>query len=288
MRPRTRSRAAESYAANILAHAQEDGIEGLVVQIVLARRTCIRSTAERQARAGAEGARASSGAAVRTEKVLLRMQGRDAELMSVLDRIRALETEQEGTLVGTWKCGGCARREGWRILPRGGRSRSRWASGSTSPRRSTGTSRCTRKRTGRCRDEPVAADVLRELGAQTRTFSGLVHVLTWWRAERSRRTLRAVPLELGSGPSCAERQNETNATFARVTRCMGEHDEHDVEEWPLSSWRIDALAHWLASDEVGRIYMLDRLRWSEPVAQRFMDETASVLRRRMQGRGLIP
>jgi hypothetical protein len=247
--------------------------------------------------------------------------------MSVLDRIRALETEQEGTLVGTWQCGGCADEIGWRILPevvgraadgqaarhRGGdRPARRGARGSesggaamtggvqvharadaldaTEPRRVRGISprRDREGGDGGHLSAPVAADVLRELGAQTRTFSGLVHVLTWWRAERSRRTLRAVPLELGSGPSCAERQNETNATFARVTRCMGEHDEHDVEEWPLSSWRIDALAHWLASDEVGRIYMLDRLRWSEAVAQRFMDETASVLRRRMQGRGLIP
>lgn len=136
---------------------------------------------------------------------------------------------------------------------------------------------------------PLATEVLRELGAETRCFTSLAQLMIWWRLQRLRRDARALGVERGSGPQSQERIDQTNATFARVTRCMCERDpEFDLEDWPLSGWRIDALADWIVSSvERGRVHLADRLGWSIEVCDRFMGETASVLARRMRGRGLI-
>jgi hypothetical protein len=136
---------------------------------------------------------------------------------------------------------------------------------------------------------PMAAEVLRELGARTRTFRSIPGLMTWWTNQRALRDARAISMEVGGAPASREKREEAQATYALITRCMVERDpDFDLEDWPLSSWRVEALAAWYASsEERGKTFMADRLGWSIEVAQRFMDETASVLARRMRGRGLI-
>jgi hypothetical protein len=145
---------------------------------------------------------------------------------------------------------------------------------------------------------PVAAEVLREMGARTRSFKCLEQAICWWTDERARRGCRALPVQMGSGPRSQASIDETNATFAMLTQCLAERHPADVEDWPLSSWRVEALAAWYASGAIwmpgempsdnGRTFLAERLGWSVEVCERFMGETASVLRRRMQARGLIP
>jgi hypothetical protein len=136
---------------------------------------------------------------------------------------------------------------------------------------------------------PIAAEVLRELGARTRTFSCVSAAVVWWRTQRELRGARAISLEVGGAPASREKRDEAQATYALITRCMVERDpDFDLEDWRLSSWRIDALADWLVSSaERGRVHMADRLGWSVEVCDRFMGETASILARRMRGRGLL-
>jgi len=138
---------------------------------------------------------------------------------------------------------------------------------------------------------PLAAQVLRELGARPRRFRSVAGAMSWWRNEKLRRGARGISLEsgMGSAPRSRESIEETAATFASITRCLAARDtDFDLEDWPLSEWRIWAYADWVGSTEDRcKNAMAERLGWSVEVAERFMGETARVLSRRMRGRGVI-
>lgn len=149
---------------------------------------------------------------------------------------------------------------------------------------------------------PVAAEVLRELGARTRTFRSVVSAIVWWYPRwEARRSPKSCSLEVGGTPISREKRDEDAATYALITRCMVEFDpefdmpEADGKPWPLRAWRIVALGEWFCGigrtedgmEGTNRAFFAERFGWSVEVCEHFMGETAGVLSRRMRGRGLI-
>lgn len=68
---------------------------------------------------------------------------------------------------------------------------------------------------------PVAAEVLRELGARTRTFRSVRQAMLWYRDELARRLqCTRQGFEPSGAPRSAEAQAETHATFAAIAQCL--------------------------------------------------------------------
>jgi hypothetical protein len=64
--------------------------------------------------------------------------------------------------------------------------------------------------------------VLRELGAEVRTFKTVRGAMLWLSEERNRRGRLQQPYEFGSSPRSLEARNVCNATYAALVRCMDE------------------------------------------------------------------
>lgn len=78
---------------------------------------------------------------------------------------------------------------------------------------------------------PVAAEVLREFGAEVRRFRSARHALLWYRdqlAARLRSTRQG--FALGAGPRSRESRDQAQATFAAVAQCLRARAEDEEEQ----------------------------------------------------------
>jgi len=79
---------------------------------------------------------------------------------------------------------------------------------------------------------PIAAEVLREFGAEVRRFRSARHALLWYRdqlAAKLRSTRQG--MELGSGPASREKRDQAQATFAAIAQCLRrQHSSDPVDE----------------------------------------------------------
>jgi hypothetical protein len=76
--------------------------------------------------------------------------------------------------------------------------------------------------------------VLRELGAEVRTFKTVRGAMLWLSEERNRRGRLQQPYEFGSSQRSLEARNVCNATYAALVRCMNPAGLPFV--WLLPEW----------------------------------------------------
>lgn len=121
--------------------------------------------------------------------------------------------------------------------------------------------------------------------SEVRTFRSTQHAVLWFMARRRQRLLRAVPMERAtSRPSQAVR-DEQDATLAVLIRVMeSERDPADIEDdFLLGFARVVDLNRWyLDTESLG-----DMLGLSQYELTRYCRHTESVLRRRLDSRGML-
>jgi hypothetical protein len=129
--------------------------------------------------------------------------------------------------------------------------------------------------------------VLRELGAEVRTFKTDSGCLLWFVQERARRMGIQVKLESGATPISREAREVQNATYASIAASLTEAAPSDYSfDPPITEERLNQLVHWYLSDEPQQS-LADRLGMSWARFCREARRTRNVIRRRMYARGLI-
>jgi hypothetical protein len=92
--------------------------------------------------------------------------------------------------------------------------------------------------------------VLRELGAEVRTFKTDSGCLLWFVQERARRMGIQVKLESGATPISREAREIQNATYASIAASLTEAAPSDYSfDPPITEERLNQLVHWYLSDE---------------------------------------
>lgn len=137
-----------------------------------------------------------------------------------------------------------------------------------------------------------AAEVLREeLQVKTLTFSTIAKAFLWYAEQRGRKESARVPLELGRVPAPAFMREISNATYARIAACLTETAPEDYAFDPkIDDERLEALLLFYvtdggASDWSQRNEAKFGMSWSKFCRE--CRRTRNVLKRRMQGRGVI-
>lgn len=145
---------------------------------------------------------------------------------------------------------------------------------------------------------PVAAEVLRELGAEKRTFRTPRHVLLWYQEQLAARLrVNRDPASVGT-PSNRRARDQREATFAAIGVCLAERHDSDadlpeslVDALPMRGERLVYLAAWYENTygNGGDLAMRwnprgDNPRWA---FMRWCRITERILRHRFTAAGLI-
>src|SRR3954470_5053094 len=85
--------------------------------------------------------------------------------------------------------------------------------------------------------------MLRELGAQTRTFRTVKGAMLWYASQLARRLRVNRGFDTGSVPTSREHIEQTNATFAALAGCLRGFHPADVES-PLAGEHVVQLVAW--------------------------------------------
>jgi hypothetical protein len=136
----------------------------------------------------------------------------------------------------------------------------------------------------------TSAALARELGGEVRCFKSPREAVLWYVAQKARRSLRSVPLESGSGRPPQEHVDQVHATYAKLALCIErQHDEADLDdEFLLFGRRVAHLATWyVSSAERGQQSLADAMGFTAAELAKYCLLTESVIRRRMQARGLL-
>jgi hypothetical protein len=129
--------------------------------------------------------------------------------------------------------------------------------------------------------------VLRELGAEVRTFKTDSGCLLWFVQERARRMGIQVKLESGATPISREAREIQNATYASIAASLTEAAPSDYSfDPPITEERLNQLVHFYLSDEPQQA-LADKLGMSWARFCKEARRTRNVIRRRMRARGLI-
>ena len=134
------------------------------------------------------------------------------------------------------------------------------------------------------------AALARELGCEVRRFKSVKEAVLWYVAQKSRRSLRALPLESGSGRPRQEHVDQVQATYARLVPCLEqERDAADLDdEILLFGRRVADLASWyVSSAERGQQSHADEMGMTAVELAQYCGYTESIIRRRMRARGLL-
>lgn len=152
---------------------------------------------------------------------------------------------------------------------------------------------------------PVAAEVLRELGAEPRRFWTVRAALVWY--VNARPHLQAVSIEPGPGPGSVDSKNCKQRTLSLIALCLVVHDpENDLDDAPHPDLRHYREKHWRRRLEVllswyvqnsaekgeplvmrGVQRLADELNMTPVEASNYCGFTEGVIRRRMRARGLL-
>jgi hypothetical protein len=136
---------------------------------------------------------------------------------------------------------------------------------------------------------PIAAEVLREFGAEVRRFRSARHALLWYRDQLARR-LQATRqgFEQGAGPRSREARDQAQATFAAIAQCLRARPSDDDEE--RAAMRGECVVWLVASYEArwGDLTLLseraDMTRWA---FTRRCARTERYLAARLRAAGLL-
>lgn len=146
---------------------------------------------------------------------------------------------------------------------------------------------------------PVAAEVLRELGAEPRKFKSPKQAMLWYRDELAARLcMSRDPSSVGTG-STKERRDQKVATFATLSRCMPARHRSDStitsmamqKALPMTGERLSYLVAWYENtygngDDLARKWdpNSDEPRWK---FIRWCQTTERVLRHRLEAENLL-
>lgn len=132
----------------------------------------------------------------------------------------------------------------------------------------------------------VDATVLRELGAETRTFRTVKGAMLWYAGQLAVRLRVNQGYEVGTAPRSQEARERTNATFAAIAGCLRSYHTADLES-PLPGEHVLWLVAWYETTWGDGQFLADKAGLSRWAFTRRCRKTERTLRRRMECAGLL-
>jgi hypothetical protein len=129
----------------------------------------------------------------------------------------------------------------------------------------------------------VNSAILRELGAEVRTFKTIRGAMRWLADEDARRVRLEMPLTWGSAPASRVERDKRNATWAALCNCLSPADPY-VDGFTLHHIGLfqDWCCAWTSQRELAKDHGMTLYGLRK--AMRFVE---GVLRARMEARGLL-